>query len=65
MLLVPVSVQGQGAANTIAAAINELNNPIYAIDTLIVGRGGGSFEDLFCFSEEPVVRAIFNSTIPV
>ncbi len=65
VLLAPVTVQGQGAAVSIAAAIKELNNPVYALDTLIVGRGGGSFEDLFCFSEEPVVRAIFESTVPV
>ncbi len=65
VLLAPVTVQGQGAASSIAAAIKEFNNPAYQLDTLIVGRGGGSFEDLFCFSEEPVVRAIFESTVPV
>jgi exodeoxyribonuclease VII large subunit len=61
----PVKVQGDGAALEIAQAIEELNHPHYRLDTLIVGRGGGSFEDLFCFSEEPVVRAIFASQIPV
>ncbi|WP_303674635.1 exodeoxyribonuclease VII large subunit [Vampirovibrio chlorellavorus] len=65
VLLHPVKVQGEGAAQEIAAAIRELNHPHYRLDTLIVGRGGGSFEDLFCFSEEPVVRAIFESQIPV
>jgi exodeoxyribonuclease VII large subunit len=65
VLIKPVQVQGDGAALSIAAAIQELNHPAYRLDTLIVARGGGSFEDLFCFSEEPVVRAIFNSTVPV
>lgn len=65
VLIHPVKVQGEGAAEEIAAAIRELNHPDYALDTLIVGRGGGSFEDLFCFSEEPVVRAVFESRIPI
>jgi exodeoxyribonuclease VII large subunit len=65
VLIKPVQVQGDGAALSIAAAIQELNHPAYQLDTLIVARGGGSFEDLFCFSEEPVVRAIFQSKIPV
>ncbi len=65
VLLLPATVQGEGAAEEIAAAIEELNRPEYGLDTLIVGRGGGSFEDLFCFSQEPVVRAIFNSRVPV
>jgi exodeoxyribonuclease VII large subunit len=57
VLLFPVKVQGEGAATEIANAITELNNPGYDLDALIVARGGGSFEDLFCFSEEAVVRA--------
>jgi exodeoxyribonuclease VII large subunit len=65
VLLAPVKVQGDGAADEIAAAITELNRPEYDLDLLIVGRGGGSFEDLFCFNEEPVVRAIFASRLPV
>jgi exodeoxyribonuclease VII large subunit len=65
VLLAPVAVQGQGAAETIAKAITHLNQPEYNLDLLIVGRGGGSFDDLFCFSEEPVVRAIANSALPV
>lgn len=65
VLLAPVKVQGEGAADEIAAAIRELNHPSYRLDTLIVGRGGGSFEDLFCFSEEAVVRAIFESALPI
>ncbi|WP_373533169.1 exodeoxyribonuclease VII large subunit [Vampirovibrio sp.] len=65
VLLRPVKVQGEGAAQEIAAAIRELNHPQYQLDILIVGRGGGSFEDLFCFSEEAVVRAVFESDVPV
>ena len=65
ILLLQAKVQGEGAAEEIAAAIKELNNPAYKLDVLIVGRGGGSFEDLFCFSEEPVVRAIFNADVPI
>lgn len=65
ILVAPVKVQGDGAAEEIAAAIRELNNPHYQLDTIIVGRGGGSFEDLFCFSEEAVVRAIFESAVPI
>lgn len=65
VLLHPVKVQGEGAATEIAQAIRELNDPHYNLDLIIVGRGGGSFEDLFCFSEEPVVRAIFESEVPI
>lgn len=65
VLLAPVKVQGEGAAQELANAIRELNHPSYCLDVLIVARGGGSFEDLFCFSEEPAVRAIFESRIPV
>jgi exodeoxyribonuclease VII large subunit len=65
VLLYPVKVQGEGAADEIAAAIREFNHPHYQLDILIVGRGGGSFEDLFCFSEEAVVRAIFESEVPI
>jgi exodeoxyribonuclease VII large subunit len=65
VLLHPVKVQGEGAAHEIAQAIRELNHAHYRLDILLVGRGGGSFEDLFCFSEEVVVRAIFASTVPI
>ncbi|MCC6650000.1 MAG: exodeoxyribonuclease VII large subunit [Candidatus Eisenbacteria bacterium] len=64
IVLAPVKVQGQGAAEEIAAAIERFNR--YAgVDLLIVGRGGGSIEDLWAFNEEPVVRAIAASRIPV
>jgi exodeoxyribonuclease VII large subunit len=65
VVLAPVKVQGEGAATEIAQAIAALQNPLLGCDVLIVGRGGGSFEDLFCFSEEPVVRAIAACRVPV
>jgi exodeoxyribonuclease VII large subunit len=65
VLIAPVKVQGEGAALEIAQAICELNHEHYQLDLIIVARGGGSFEDLFCFSEEPVVRAIFASRVPI
>ena len=57
-------VQGEGAAQDVANAINEFNK-ISDVDLLIVGRGGGSYEDLWAFNEEIVARAIFASKIPV
>jgi exodeoxyribonuclease VII large subunit len=65
VLVIPVRVQGAGAAREIAAGIalaNRLSDPP---DVLVVGRGGGSLEDLWCFNEESVVRAIHVSMIPV
>ncbi len=64
VLLYPVPVQGEGAAARIAEAISDLNRQAQA-DVLIVGRGGGSAEDLWAFNEETVARAIFASTIPI
>lgn len=64
ILLYPVKVQGDGAAEEIAEAIAELNK-LPDIDVIIVGRGGGSLEDLWAFNEEIVARSIYNSTIPV
>jgi exodeoxyribonuclease VII large subunit len=60
----PVAVQGEGAAAQIAAAIDELNT-LPGIDVMIVGRGGGSLEDLWPFNEEVVADAIYRSRIPV
>ncbi len=57
-------VQGDAAPQDIAAAIDEFNR-FGKVDLLIVGRGGGSEEDLWCFNDEIVARAIFNSTIPI
>ena len=62
--LYPVPVQGTGAAEKIALAINDMNNNNLA-DVLIIARGGGSLEDLWPFNEEVVARAIFASNIPV
>jgi len=59
-----VRVQGDGAAEEIAAAIAEVNR-LRDVDVMIVGRGGGSLEDLWAFNEEIVARAIFASRIPV
>jgi exodeoxyribonuclease VII large subunit len=60
----PVKVQGEGAAREIAMGIAELNR-YGAVDVIIVGRGGGSLEDLWAFNEEVVARAIYASTSPV
>lgn len=62
--LFPVPVQGDDAASKIAEAIEEFNKR-NNVDVIIVGRGGGSLEDLWAFNEEIVVRAIFNSNIPI
>ncbi|MDD2539539.1 MAG: exodeoxyribonuclease VII large subunit [Desulfuromonadaceae bacterium] len=64
VLLYPVRVQGEGSAQEIARAIDEMNKLAEA-DILIVGRGGGSLEDLWAFNEEPVARAVYRSRIPV
>lgn len=64
VVLRPCQVQGEGAANDIANAIKEFNK-VKGADVLIVGRGGGSIEDLWAFNEEIVARAVFESEIPV
>ena len=64
VLVAPVRVQGQGAAEEIASAIHRVNNRA-DIDLIITGRGGGSKEDLWAFNEEVVARAIYISNIPV
>lgn len=64
ILLNPVLVQGDGAAQQVARAIREMND-LGGIDVLIVGRGGGSLEDLWAFNEEGVARAIYASRIPI
>jgi exodeoxyribonuclease VII large subunit len=62
--LCPVRVQGEGAAQEIAAAVRLLNR-VGGVDVMIVGRGGGSSEDLWAFNEEIVAQAIYQSRIPV
>ena len=64
ILLSPARVQGEGAAEEVAAALDRLNRH-GQVDVIIVGRGGGSMEDLWCFNEELVVRSIARSTVPV
>ncbi len=64
LLLYPTLVQGEYAASQIAHALRAMNNRT-DIDVLIVGRGGGSLEDLWAFNEEIVARAIFDSEIPI
>jgi exodeoxyribonuclease VII large subunit len=69
VIITPVKVQGTGAAREIVDAIRLLNKhakkPGNEIDVIIIGRGGGSIEDLWAFNEEPVARAIYESEIPV
>jgi len=65
VLIIPVRVQGDGAAEEIVAGIQQANRIRPAPDVLVVGRGGGSLEDLWSFNEEAVVRAIFASKVPV
>ena len=62
--LFPTLVQGEDASNNIVEMIN-LANTFDDIDTIILGRGGGSIEDLWAFNEEIVARAIYNSRIPI
>ncbi len=64
ILLYPTKVQGEGAADEIARNIARANQQ-EDLDVLIIGRGGGSIEDLWAFNEEIVVRAIFESRLPV
>ncbi|HEY4232449.1 MAG TPA: exodeoxyribonuclease VII large subunit [Lacipirellulaceae bacterium] len=64
VLIIPARVQGAGAAAEIVAGIRAANRLVPLPDVLVVGRGGGSLEDLWAFNEEPVVRAIAASRIP-
>lgn len=61
----PVQVQGFHAAEEIARAIRAFNRQAWPVDLLLVGRGGGSLEDLWAFNEEVVARAVFESQIPI
>ena len=64
VIVLPVKVHGEGAAGDIVNALEDANR-LHVADVLIVGRGGGSIEDLWAFNEEPVARAIARSRIPV
>jgi len=63
ILFIPTLVQGENAAQSIVSSIEALNRT--DVDVIILGRGGGSIEDLWAFNEEVVARAIFNSNIPI
>lgn len=63
LILYPALVQGEGAADSIVKGIQSLE--AYGVDTIIMGRGGGSIEDLWAFNEEKVARAIFDCKTPV
>lgn len=63
LILYPAKVQGEGAAETIVAGIKALDE--MAVDTIIIGRGGGSIEDLWAFNEEIVARAIYAAKTPI
>ncbi len=63
LILYPAQVQGEGAAGSIVRGIRMLENR--KVDVIIVGRGGGSIEDLWAFNEEIVARAIFDCSVPV
>lgn len=65
IMVYPVLVQGQDAAADIAGALNDINENYRDVDVIIVGRGGGSAEDLRAFNEEIVARSIYASAIPV
>ncbi|HAN04355.1 MAG TPA: exodeoxyribonuclease VII large subunit, partial [Elusimicrobia bacterium] len=65
IIIAPVKVQGAGSKEEIAEAIKDLNAGFPDIDVMLVGRGGGSMEDLWAFNEEIVARAIAGSKIPV
>jgi len=64
VLIYPASVQGDGAAESIARAIRAANTRA-EVDVLIVARGGGSIEDLWAFNEEAVARAVYESVLPI
>ena len=63
LILYPAKVQGDGASDTIVAGIKALDQ--YGVDIIIVGRGGGSIEDLWAFNEEKVARAIYEVQTPI
>ena len=65
IVIYPAKVQGEGAAEEIVEGIDHLGRSLGGIDVIIVGRGGGSIEDLWAFNEEKVARAIDRSPVPV
>ncbi len=65
ILVSPCLVQGDGAPESIVEAIQLLNDPVWEVDVIIAGRGGGATEDLMAFNDERVVMAFFESRIPI
>lgn len=65
IIIAPCLVQGEEAKHEIVQALKNLNNLKPKIDVILLGRGGGSMEDLWAFNEEPVVRAVASSKIPI
>jgi exodeoxyribonuclease VII large subunit len=65
IVLAPCIVQGEEALTSVPAAIEALHDPRWNVDVIIAGRGGGSFEDLLPFNEEPIVRAFANARLPI
>lgn len=63
LVLYPAQVQGRGAAETLIKGIKRLKKE--EVDTIIIGRGGGSFEDLWCFNDEDLVREVYNCETPI
>lgn len=64
IVMCPVLVQGENAASQLTAAVERFNN-LKCADVIIIGRGGGSIEDLWAFNDEKLARAVYNSEIPV
>ena len=65
VLIFPALVQGEQAAPSIVSAIKQANDKVNQVDVLIIGRGGGSIEELWAFNEEIVARAIYESRVPI
>ena len=65
VFLIPAKVQGAGSKEDVCNAIREANKKQYGIDVIVIARGGGSIEDLWTFNEEDVVRAVYESEIPI
>ncbi len=64
VVLAPATVQGDAAANELIAALQRLNEEVHP-DVILIGRGGGSLEDLWCFNDETLARTIYTSEAPV
>ena len=64
LFLFPANVQGSGSIESVCKAIEQANKPEYALDILVIARGGGSIEDLWTFNEEAIARAVYNSSVP-